>query len=153
MPLTLVDIANDGKTILTKTTYWPLERQYIALIHEDDGKWGEPELVGDYYLPPTDEAVFEADVYTSEDARVIAVQQPIVSSHVWPGEIVVVSYDIFVFIKDNKGQWDKFQVNPSDVPADRSSDVLLSPNGETLYWVPATADSTMSGILNGDLYE
>ncbi len=153
MPLRLVDIANDGKTILTKTDVWPLERQYIALIHEEDGKWGEPELVGDYYLPPTDEDVFEADVYTSEDARVIAVRQPIVSSHVWPGEIVVVSYDIFVFIKDNKGRWDKFQVNPSDLHADRWSDVLLSPNGETLYWVPATADSTMSGIPNGDQYE
>ncbi len=153
MPLRLVDIANDGKTILTKTTNWPLERQYIALIHEEDGKWGEPELVGDYYLPPTDGPVYEAFVYTSEDARVIAVRQPIVSSHVWPGEIVVVSYDIFVFIKDNKGRWDKFQVNPSDVPADLGSDVLLSPNGETLYWVPSIPDSPMSGILNGDLYK
>jgi hypothetical protein len=90
-PLQLVDIANDGKTILTKTAVWPLQKQYIALIHEKEGKWMEPELVGEYTLPPTNGPVYAADIYISEDGRVIAMRQPRELSHaIIPGDLVVV---------------------------------------------------------------
>lgn len=148
MPLQLVDIANDGKTILTKTAVWPLQKQYIALIHEKEGKWMEPEFVGEYTLPPTDGPVYSADIYISEDGRVIAMRQPReLSSAIIPGDLVVVSHDVFVFVQDNAGRWHKHQVNPPDVGADGFNDILLSPNGEQLYWVP---EKTLSEIPWGN---
>ncbi|MFB3789048.1 MAG: hypothetical protein ACE15F_22030 [bacterium] len=117
-------IANDGKTIVARTN-----KNTLVLIHESNGHWSDPEYVGDINPPVSSYFPF----HVSDDARVIAIQQPRI---LIPGNDTYITYDAIVFIKDRTSQWKKYQVNPKGT--DILDGIVLSTDGSKLYWVPAS---------------
>jgi hypothetical protein len=100
------------------------------VIYEKDGKWGEPEPVGEFTLPVDPEgAGYFAEFAVSDDGRVIAVQQP---KDVYDG--YELSYDLFIFVQNNSGNWIKRQVNSPLVHV--IGKALLSGDGSKLLWTP-----------------
>ncbi|MEW6237432.1 MAG: hypothetical protein AB1656_18780 [Candidatus Omnitrophota bacterium] len=132
-------IANDGKTAIMKqqqfTIYNKTGKNHLLAIHEKDGIWSEPEYIGNFEFRPWPlDAVY---IYSSDDGRVIAVRQAKRYNEIYE---YTVSYDLYVFIKNSKGEWIKQKVNPEGVElegTDAMQDILLSGDGSTLLWIPS----------------
>ncbi len=153
LPRIKAGIANNGNTIITRTDVVNRSQTHvISIMHDKNGTWSELENVGEFTIEfiPSGKAtggyfVYDSKIYNSEDGRVIAVQQP---RRIQIYEERVDTYDVLLFIKDNTGQWNKHQVNPPEVGADGISDILLSPDGNKLYWVPTESVSGIPGAVN-----
>ncbi len=123
------DAANDGKTLLVN-----IEERGLALVHETENGWSEPEYLG-YQLDhhPLSNYV---RIQMSEDGSVVAVcsaRLPVVD----PRSEALDIYDLYVFLRREPGVWKKAQVNLPEYPPFKG-DYLLSQNGRMLYWVPET---------------
>lgn len=138
LKLEVAAIANDGKTLIVKSDYLSssqARRNYLAVIQEEQNGWGVPEIVGDYKFQ---EFVFgrnifpdDTSIFNSEDGRVVAVQQTKRYFEMYGS----ISYDGYVFIRNDEGKWIKNNVNSEGVEVMQS--MLLSGDGSTLLWNPS----------------
>lgn len=137
-------IADDGKTVILLTN-----KNNVALIHEKDGTWSEPEIAGDYGTPLTENDMgiwTDMPIYASDDGRVIILEQ---AKYVHP-DYGILSFSIYAFIKGDDGRWSKQLI--SDPERGGRKGVLLSGDGSKLYWVPFTDPFHQpSGIRSGNL--
>lgn len=126
----IVKIANEGKTLILKTA-----QNRLAVSHENESGWSEPEFVGDY----GDEANPAATLYfyPSGDGRVIAVQRVKRFDEIFINTPLV--SDAFVFIQDLSGNWSRHPVNSEN--EDIRAQILLSGDGRKLVWIPTKKSS------------
>jgi hypothetical protein len=125
-------LANDGKTLVVQTN-----NDRLALVYEIDGHWSEPEYVGDSKRL---NFTLEPEIVCSEDGRVIAVQQPKYVRE----DYGTVTYDVFVFIKNQFGEWSKHQINLSEVHVEPG--IKLTRDGSKLLWVPSLIYSSAEAL-------
>lgn len=121
-------IANDGHTLIVRSDIHndSTGKYHLAVIHETENGWSKPEYVGDFDY-------WIENIYNSEDGRVIALQQTKRYSEMY-GPL---SYDGYVFIRNDEGKWIKNKVNPEGVEVMQS--MLLSGDGSTLLWNPSNS--------------
>lgn len=120
----IYDIANDGKSIVA-----PIGSGGIAVIHEENGVWSEPDYIG--YIPD-----FLDKVQISENGKVVAVQ-----SYKYTSPNNDNYYDAYIFIKNSANQWAKHQINTED--QDVQPDIHLTEDGTQLIWIPADFGSSV----------
>lgn len=121
-------VANDGHTLIVRSDIHNDDtgKYHLAVIHETVNGWSKPEYVVnfDYWIE---------NIYNSDDGRVITLQQIKRYSDFY-GPL---SYDGYVFIRNDEGKWIKNKVNPEGVEVMQS--MLLSGDGSTLLWNPSNS--------------
>ncbi len=132
----IVDIANDGKTLLVNAGTKGLHG--LAVVHEENGEWSVPQYIGG----ESEQHAFDSheSYQISENGNVVAVQD---IKRV--EEEVNYFYDALLYFKTESGSWKKQQVNPPEV--DVLPDILLTDDGTKLFWLPRSESSVSFGEL------
>lgn len=128
-PLGIESIADDGKTLLLKTSHYD-----FAVTHEIEGGWSEPEFVGN--LGDVIDSGYPVEIYHSDDGRAIAAQ--IIKK--MDGRYNPISSDAYIFIKNELGKWNQYKINPDSIEVRMY--MLLSGDGKKLVWIPSPNSST-----------
>ncbi|RJP18539.1 MAG: hypothetical protein C4527_28870, partial [Candidatus Omnitrophota bacterium] len=135
------NIANDGKTLILRSDD-AAGRNELAVMYQTEDGWSDPEYVGnyrfqlfrdhrgDYVYPDT------VDYYTSDDGRVIAIQQ----TKQFSIDYGRLTSDAYVFIKNAEGKWIQHQVNQNGAEVMRN--MLLCGDGTKLLWSPLQINPT-----------
>lgn len=114
----IIDVAENGRTLLINIASGPL-----AIYHEKDGAWGLPE-----YLDIEKQSPFSNSFSISEDGNVILFESFRVEDGFYE------YFDLFLYIKQENGEWKKQKLNPDGVDASRGA--ILTKDGSKVFWIP-----------------
>ncbi|MDP8245925.1 MAG: hypothetical protein P9L94_17720 [Candidatus Hinthialibacter antarcticus] len=119
------DVANDGDTLLIRA-----ESRGLAVVNGKNNEWGLPEFLDFQWQLP-----FSNRYSISEDGNVVLIES-------LREEDGIIDYiDLFLFIKQDDGEWKQQKVNPDGV--DASPGAILTKDGSKVFWIPW---QTMSSV-------